>query len=76
MKKDTTLLIRINSDIKNRVQEVATKYNVSVSEIINASLVDIARRGDINLVMKGRLGLLLPKDNVGDINIIKIKKQT
>lgn len=74
MKKDATLIIRINSDIKNRVQEIASKYNVSVSEIINASLMDIARRGDINLIMKGRLGLLLPKDRDSDINIIKIKK--
>ena len=58
MKKDTTLLIRINSDLKSEIQEIADKNGVTVSEIINVYLADIAKKGDINLITKGKLGVI------------------
>ncbi len=65
MKKNTTLLIRINEDLKKQIQEIADKNDVSVSEIINVYLTDIAKKGDINLITKGKLGVISREMNKG-----------
>ena len=74
MKIDTTLLIRINSDLKKKIQKVADKYDVSVSEIISGCLEDIARKGELNMVMQGRLGILAREEAKKHMDIFTIKK--
>ena len=74
MKKNTTLLIRINDDLKKDIQNIADKNGVSVSEIINLCLSDIAKRGDLNLAMKGKLGVLKKELEKNSINIHTIKR--
>lgn len=55
MKRDTNLLIRINSSLKKEIQDIARRNNVSVSDIINQSLIDIASKGDLSSSMKSKL---------------------
>ena len=74
MNKDSTLLIRINSDLKQSIQEIANKYNISVSEIINCTLLDIARKGDLNIMQKSKLGLYRYDGADSILNIPQIKK--
>ena len=74
MKKDTTLLIRINDNLKKEIQRIADKNEVSVSEIINVCLIDIARKGDLNMVQKSKLGIFKDETLLGKITIIDIKK--
>ena len=49
MNKDTNILIRVNSDLKERAAEIAKKYNVSLSELINACLVEFEQRDAVPL---------------------------
>ena len=74
MKKNTTLLIRINEDLKKQIQDIADKNGVSVSEIINVYLTDIARKGDINLITKGKLGVIARETNKGKLDFFAIKR--
>ena len=74
MKKNTTLLIRINEDLKKQIQNIADKNGVSVSEIINVYLTDIARKGDINLITKGKLGIIAREMNKGKLDFFAIKR--
>ena len=74
MKKNTTLLIRINEDLKKQIQDIADKNGVSVSEIINVYLTDIARKGDINLITKGKLGVIAREMNKGKLDFFAIKR--
>ena len=74
MKKNTTLLIRINEDLKKQIQDIADKNGVSVSEIINVYLTDIARKGDINLITKGKLGIIAREMNKGKLDFFAIKR--
>ena len=74
MNKDSTLLIRINTDIKQAIQEIANKNQVSVSEIINCTLLDIVKKGDLNLMMKDRLGVFHNNHLDCSLNIPNIKK--
>ena len=73
MKKNSTLLIRINDELKEVIQDIARKNDVTVSEIINVCLVDIAKRGDLNLVQKGRLGILMPRNDTNELDILMIR---
>ena len=57
MNRNNTLLIRINDSLKSTIQEIASKNNVSVSDIVNQCLVDIAKKGDLSLAMKSKLGV-------------------
>ena len=57
MKKNTTLLIRINDELKKEIQNIAAKNYVSVSELINVFLTDIAKKGDVNLATKEKLNV-------------------
>ena len=43
------------------------------SRIINAYLTDIARKGDINLIMKGKLGIIAREMNKGKLDFFAIK---
>ena len=49
MEKDTNIIIRVNSQLKENVIELAKKYNVSLSELINACLVEFDRRHSVPL---------------------------
>lgn len=73
MKKNDTLLIRINSDLKKQIQEIANKNYVSVAEIIDVCLTEIVRRGDLNINQKAKLKIYdrIPKKNDIDIFVIK-----
>lgn len=74
MKKNSTLLIRINDDLKKEIQLIAEKNQVSVSEIINLCISDIVKKGDLNLMMKGRLGVLAREHKREMIDIPFIKR--
>ena len=74
MKKNSTLLIRINDDLKKEIQLIAEKNQVSVSEIINLCIFDIVKKGDLNLMMKGRLGVLAREHKREMIDIPFIKR--
>lgn len=44
MNKDTNIIIRVNSDLKERAVEIAKKYDISLSELINACLTEFDKR--------------------------------
>ena len=47
MKKDTNIIVRVNSDVKDKVQKIANDSGFSVSSIISYYLSEIARRGKL-----------------------------
>ena len=50
MKKDTNILVRVNSDLKDQIQKIADENGVSVSSIINYYLINIAKTKKIPYV--------------------------
>ena len=71
MKKDTNLIVRVNSDVKDKVQKVAEENGVSVSSIINFYLTDIARKGRILPYTAARIkGMERQKDNVAQSELL------
>lgn len=74
MNKNDTLLIRINSDLKKQIQEIATKNNVSVAEIINVCLAEIAKKGDLNINQKAKLKVYSRIPKKDQIDIFTIRK--
>lgn len=73
MKRNTTLLIRINEDLKKQIQEIADKNDVSVSEIINVYLKDIAKNGDLDVNQRKKLGIE-DKTHRGLLDVPTIKR--
>jgi hypothetical protein len=49
MEKDTNIILRVNSQLKENVAALAKKYDVSLSELINACLVELDRKQSIPL---------------------------
>ena len=74
MNRNNTLLIRINDSLKSTIQEIASKNNVSVSDIVNQCLVDIAKKGDLSLAMKSKLGVYGKVLGISNIDVVTIKK--
>lgn len=71
MKKDTNLIIRINSDLKDSVSKIAKENGYTLSQIVTASLKDINRRKKIPLFL---LSQLPPKPVPKLITISEIKR--
>ena len=47
MKKDTNLIVRVNGDVKDKVQQIANDSGFSLSSIISYYLSEVVRRGKI-----------------------------
>ena len=72
MIKDTNVIFRINSTLKKNVTRIANNRGVSLSELINACLMDIDRKGSIPLHINRFLPPVYEKEN--KVTIAKIKK--
>jgi len=72
MIKDTNVIFRINSTLKKNVTKIANDRGVSLSELINACLMDINRRGSIPININRFLPPVYEREN--KLTIAKIKK--
>ena len=72
MVKDTNVIFRINSMLKKNVTKIANDRGVSLSQLINACLMDIDRRGTIPLNINRFLPPVYTKEN--KLTIARIKK--
>ena len=55
MKKDSVLVVRLNSNLKDDFQTIANSGGFSVSEIIEGCIKDIVKRGYIPLNIRSKL---------------------
>lgn len=72
MKNETNIILRTNSELKNKVMKICEEYDVSLSTLINACLLDIAVREMIPINIRTRIAVL--KGPKQDITIATIKK--
>jgi len=72
MNRDTNVIFRINSTLKNNVTNIAHSRGVSLSELINACLMDIDKRGYIPINVNKFLPPVYRREN--KLTIAKIKK--
>lgn len=72
MNKDTNILIRVNSDLKERANEIAKKYNVSLSELINACLVEFDQRDMVPMNIRKHFPNKYIKQNEVTLALIKL----
>lgn len=54
--KDTNIIVRVNSDLKEEVQEIAKKCGFSLSALINAYLMDTRKRGFVPINIRSTAG--------------------
>lgn len=73
MKKDTNLLIRINSELKSDVTTICKNNNVTLSELITAYLETTVIHKKIPLNVLGRINYHKAKEN-NILNLAYIKK--
>ena len=71
MKKDTNIIVRINSDLKKNVTDLATREGVTLSQLITASLVSICHDNRIPYSMLKYLPLKYGEEKVCSISQIK-----
>ena len=55
MKKNTLINLRINKDLKENFQNVVEQEGFTMSQILEASMKDIVRRGKIPLSIKAKI---------------------
>ena len=55
MEKDTNIILRVNSQLKENVAALAKKYDVSLSELINACLVELDKKQNVPLNIRRHL---------------------
>ena len=55
MNKDTLINLRINSELKNAFQNVISAEGFTMSEVVEACMLDIVNRGHLPINIKGRL---------------------
>ena len=72
MNKDTNILIRVNSDLKERSVEIAKKYDVSLSELINACLIEFDQRDFVPLNIRRHFPNKYVKQNEVALALIKL----
>lgn len=72
MVKDTNVIFRINSALKENVTKIAHDRGVSLSELINACLQDIDKRGSIPINVNRFLPPIYQKET--KLTIATIKK--
>ncbi len=71
MEKDTNIILRINSNLKERANEIAKKYGVSLSELINACLVEFDQRDFVPLNIRRHFPNKFAKQNEVTLAIIR-----
>lgn len=72
MEKDTNIIIRINSDLKDEAIKICKDNNISLSSLISAYLEDTVRRNRIPINIIGRINYRRKQErNVLDIVFIK-----
>ena len=71
MKKDANIIVRINSDLKKNVTDLATREGVTLSQLITASLVSICHDNRIPYSMLKYLPLKYGEEKVCSISQIK-----
>ena len=72
MAKDTNIIFRTDSILKENVTKIAHDRGVTLSQLINASLQDINFRGFVPLYLNRFLPPVIEKEN--KLTIAKIKK--
>ena len=55
MNKDTLINIRINQDVKEEFQKIVQREGFTMSEVVQASMLDIIRRNSIPLNIKNTI---------------------
>lgn len=63
MEKDTNIILRVNSQLKANVAEIAKKYNVSLSELLNACLLEIDFKQSVPLNIRRHLPNSFAEEN-------------
>ena len=72
MEKDTNIIFRVNSTLKENVANLAEKYNVSLSELLTACLEEFNARGFVPLNIRRHLPNKFIQEN-RKITIVLIK---
>ena len=72
MTKDTNIIFRTDSVLKENVTKIAHERGVTLSQLINACLQDINHRGTIPLYVNKFLPPVYEREN--KLTIVKIKK--
>lgn len=73
MNKDTTLIIRINKELKDDVADIAKDNGVNLSSLINALFTDIYNKGRIPINILSKCNRYIKRTKQG-IDIATIKK--
>lgn len=63
MQKDTNIILRVNSQLKANVANIAKKYNVSLSELLTACMLDLDSRKSMPLNIQRFLPNKFIKEN-------------
>lgn len=71
MEKDTNIILRVNSQLKENVSKIAEDYGVSLSELITACLKDLNAREMIPINIRRHLPSKFAKQNQITILLIK-----
>ena len=71
MEKDTNIIIRVNSQLKANVAEIAKQYSVSLSELLTACLVEFDSRKFVPLNIRRHLPNKFAKQNEVTLALIK-----
>ena len=72
MNKDTNIIFRVNSDLKDDFAAIARDRNVSISELLTACMKDVTFRGKVPLYVNRFLPPVYRREN--KLTIAKIKK--
>ena len=72
MNKDTNIIFRVNSELKDDFAAIAKDRNVSISELLTACMKDVTFRGKVPLYVNKYLPPVYRKDN--KLTIAKIKQ--
>ena len=70
MKKNVLINLRVEQDLKESFQSIAEKNGYTMSEVLQASMKEIVRRGDIPYYLSSKL----PRKNRSIISIPEIKR--
>ena len=72
MNKDTNIIFRVNSNLKDDFAAIARDRNVSISELLTACMKDVTFRGKVPLYVNRFLPPVYRREN--KLTIAKIKK--
>ena len=72
MNKDTNIIFRVNSDLKDDFAAIARDRNVSISELLTACMKDVTFRGKVPLYINRFLPSVYQREN--KLTIARIKQ--